>query len=205
MKHIESTHSLTFEQIQAVETTHPEHTFRAKFLIKHYISYVPTKEKCIPQLPYIQTLMELYKTGKMDYETYYKELEAPIRLIRNHDLGNIWWVTKQPFDDYDYDCYNQELAHSRERARTDLSELLDYEPELIYSLHSEMILRRLYQADIGECEEYYNTRFFAMSSAIYRQILLKDGKEEADASPLVGQMLYKDVGLCPITGKPLVS
>ncbi len=204
MKHIDSSNALPFEQTHAAVTSFPEHVFVAKRLINRYLGYLPDKTTCATQLPYIQALIENYQKGRLDYKTYYSELEIPIRLIRNRDMNNTWWVIKFPFDDYDYTCYNSDLTHNKYRAREELSYLLKYEPQLTYSLHSEMMLRRLYQSDVSDVSDEYNeTCLYAMATTLYRETFLKDGRQAAEQTALLGQRLYKEVNLCPITGKTL--
>ena len=204
MKPIDSTKTLSWDQIERAANTYPEHGWLAKMLIKNYLGYVPDRETCVPQLPFIQTLIEKYKQGQISYDTHYKELEYHIRLIRNADFKNTWWITKNPFDEYDYNIYNTELLQNKDRARAELALHLNYEPELEYSLHSEMMLRRLMQADVGDMSsEYIETLFLAMSAVLYRKIFLTEGQEVADELYLLGQVLCQQTNLCPITGERL--
>lgn len=200
---IDGSQTLTFEQLCLMEKCYPQHVFKARLIISNFLGYIPSFTDCGAQLPFLQTLIHQYYSQDISIERLTLEVESHLRPFRNEQHLKEWWVTKQPYDSYDFDMYNTELTEFKTRARATVSEMAYSlnltEFPLEQSLHGEMLLRRVYASDMEESgEEFWNNHFFVFSAIAYRRLLITEGLEAANNVRLLGQILFDNLRQHPL-------
>lgn len=165
----------------------PEHKKRAEHLIQTMLGYIPpdTGNYFYHEVE-IRKAINSFNVEKYSEEKHFDEVYAIVTELRNADMK------KEDFgreygerEMIGYTSYT--LIPYSQIARDRLAKNLGYYPDLRYSLEAEILLRyHLSDDSLIPENKMMNFDFRSMTIVKYREVLLNEGLEAADRSPLVG-------------------
>jgi hypothetical protein len=168
----------------ATALTHLKGTGRG--VIKIDLGYLPPDHVMIPFEPYLRALIQIYWQEAISEDDFCLQLVDHIKLIRNADMKH---NRCQTYDEAIYENYRSSFVPYGYAVRERLSRFLGYEPALEHSLIAEMWLRDLMADDSYQfSDEITPEDIRAVTLVKYREVLLTEGQQAADTSPLWGCM-----------------
>jgi hypothetical protein len=168
----------------ATALTHLKGTGRGA--IKIDLGYLPPDYVMTPFEPYLRALIQMYWQEAISEDDFCLQLVDHIKLIRNADMKH---NRCQTYDEVIYENYRLSFVPYGYAVRERLSRFLGYEPALEHSLIAEMWMRDLMADDSYLfSDEITPEDIRAVTLIKYREVLLTEGQQAADASPLWGCM-----------------
>ena len=175
--------TIHFDDLKAAATILPELEEITRNLIEQVLGYLPNIRVTIPFEPFLRSLIQNYKSGIIPKAEFKKQMEDHVKLIRNSDMVHNLDSDYHPSI---YRNYHQGYYLYGHLARNRICWAFGYEPELIHSLVAEMWLRKTMATDNLPLPSHLTQIDFKVMTLIrYREILLSQGKQAADASPLL--------------------
>ncbi|SFF09137.1 hypothetical protein [Spirosoma endophyticum] len=175
-------HAVHWDDLIVDATTLPELKEAGRELIEINLGYLPPDNVMLPYEPYLRALIQAYWQSAIAGDEFLDQLEEHIKLIRNADMKHNTCLT---YDEEIYQNFHKTYAPYGCAVRERLIRFLGYEPQLEHSLIAEMWLRDIMADDTYRFpDEITPDDIRAMTLVKYREILLQDGKEVADLSPL---------------------
>ncbi len=179
--------TLKWDDILAASTILPELELTAQELIKELLGYLPPVTLTLQQEPFIRALLHHYRSGGLSFDELVVQAEQHIKSIRNAELSDNSCLTYERELYRKYFDYLPELAS---KVKDRLTGFLGYEPALEHSLVAEIHLRdALLHDKFFFPETLTRTDIQAITLIKYREVMLANGKEAADASPLIAMDL----------------
>lgn len=136
----------------------------------------------------IRRLTERYNKKELTDDEYLDDVSSTLKELRNLDMrvNNFCKLEHSERDIRRY-AIEDDILYSND-AREKLAHFLGYYPDLKYSLEAELYLRSYmsYTQKYFSKEDETDAVVRAMTIVKYREVLLHDGQEAADRSPLVG-------------------
>jgi hypothetical protein len=156
---------------------------KAVQLIEERLGWLPHESVRLKYEPYLRGLLQNYLDDHIAVEALMYYIDEHVKLIRNEEMsGN----TCLDYDDSVYRRYDTDQVYYREAARQRVIYWLGYEPELRHSLTAELWLRDILAEDSFHLSgDVTAVDWKALTLIRYREILLAEGKEAADASELM--------------------
>lgn len=177
-----------WQELVDYEDAYPEHQERAEKLIKICLGYIPPKEgNYFHHEIQIRKLIERFNIENYSEEKHFDEVYAVVTDMRNDDMkkDNFCKTEHSERDIAAYSTYG--LIPYSGIARDRLAHYLGYYPDLRYSLEAELFLRYYLADDNFNAKDKITTYDMrAITIVKYREVLLNEGQEAADKSPLVG-------------------
>lgn len=165
--------------------THLRETGRG--LIEINLGYLPPADVMLPFEPYLRALIQLYWQNAIAEDQFFQQVEDHIKLIRNADMKH---NAIPVYNDAIYKTYNETFSTYGYAVKHRLTRFLGYVPELEHSLIAEMWMRDIMADEMYKLPlEMTPDDIRALTLIKYREVLLKDGQVEADASPLLTDMI----------------
>lgn len=161
----------------------PNLELRAHKLIKVMLGFLPEPNITIPEEPFLRGLITSSDSGLITSEQFYTQAEQCIIPMRNK------WLLAQHTDikysDRAHKVYSEILPEHKHKVRERLSRFLGYEPNIETSIYVEIKLIGKIFDDLNNWpEEITPAELQAIMIIKYREILLSEGKDAADKSPL---------------------
>ena len=179
---------ISWQELVDYDSLYPEHKERAEKLIRICLGYMPPEAGTFfYNEAKIRKAIERFNVEKYSEQKHFDEIYAIATIMRNEDM-KMDNFCRLEYEERDMRAYSVHgLIPYSQIARDRLAHYLGYYPKLKYSLEAELFLR-YYLADdkfiLNEKITAYDLR--AMTIVKYREVLLNDGQEAADKSPLVG-------------------
>lgn len=165
----------------------PDLENRSLSVIRKFIGYLPGELVYCKYSPFIRSIIDNHNKGLISYESYFDEVEFFCLKIRNDDIIKYGGAKYKEHAEKDYKYYETYLAAYKTLARHRLSNFLGFEPDVQYSLYAETFLRHFVSRDGFYLEmPFADFDFRAASIYVFRELLLKEGLEAAEAAPLYG-------------------
>lgn len=153
-------------------------------LIENYLGYLPLDRNYLPYMEDIRALIERHENNECDQAQFDDEARQYAMGIRNDEMKEDGIYCRQEKMDWvDEYLYKTTFPERTTEARDRLARFLGYYPDIIYSFHAECFLRCLLSTRMGP--EISAPDYRAMTIVKYREVLLTQGQEAADKSPLV--------------------
>lgn len=167
--------------------------------ISQVLGYLPHRGSTLPHEPFIRHLLQSYQKGVIDLVEYRSQLEEHLVNIRNDDMQRGGWNFFETHTPVVLKNYQLLYAAYSQKARQRIARFLGYYPELSASLEAEMMLREALANDQnGMPDKLTHLDLKALTIVKYREILVNEGKEAADDSPLFDLMSVKDTGFADL-------
>jgi hypothetical protein len=177
-------HAVQWNDLLTDATTLPHVKDAGQELIKINLGYLPPADVVMPFEPYLRALIQTYCQGAVLEDDFYRQLEGHVKLIRNADMRHNLCLD---YDDAIYQDYHLNFSHYGYKARERISRLLGYEPDLRHSLMAELWMRDILSDDTYKIpEEITSDDVRAITLVKYRETLLLEGQQAADAASLWG-------------------
>lgn len=175
--------TLRWTDIERCASVLPDLELLVQDLIEKRLGWLPHPKYRLPYEPFLRGLVHGYRNGLIEWEAFTTQVDEQIKLIRNEELGR---NTPADYSPVMYRFYDTHLPHQREAARKRVCWLLGYEPALRYSLAAEVWLRDVLAEDSFHLTtEVTPVDIKAMTLIRYREVLLSEGREAANACPLL--------------------
>lgn len=167
--------------------------------ISEVLGYLPPRAVTLPHEPFLRHLMKTYKSGAISLEEYRPQFEDHLLNIRNDDMKRSGWNYFETHTPVVLENYRTRYTAQSHQARQRIARFLGYYPELSASLEAEMMLREALANDQNALPDTLtHLDIKALTIVKYREVLVKDGKEAANASPLFDLMSVKDTGFADL-------
>ena len=174
--------AVSWQDLNDSATILPDLETEGRHLILNYLGYLPAPHLTLPHEPFIRSIIQGVRQGTVSRDEAFEVVEH-IKQIRNSDMKH------NPIGDYEpsiYKTYQHYYTPYGQMARERLVKFLRYEPELIHSILAELWLREVMARDTLHLPGHMTEiDYRAITLVKYREVLLADGKEAADASPLI--------------------
>ncbi|ADB38002.1 hypothetical protein [Spirosoma linguale] len=168
--------------VDATTLTHVKNAGRE--LIKINLGYLPPNDVMMPYEPYLRALIQNYWNHSMAEDEFLEQLDDHLKLIRNADMKH---NTCQTYDPAIINKYHKTFVPYGYAVRSRLANFLGYVPQLEHSLIAEMWMRDIMSDETYRLpDEIAPDDMRALTLIKYREVLLADGQQAADASPLLG-------------------
>lgn len=178
---------ISWDDIKAVSEIFPELEETGRSIIKRLLGYMPPDYVVFPFEPSLRAVANSYRGGGITGDQFISQSEEIIKLIRNKGMEEHADI---PYKDWVCEQYDNYLPHLAEQARKRLVGFLRYEPKLETSMGAEILLRMNFANDKSYLpEKLVNTDVQVITIVKYREVLLSQGKEAADKSPLMALYL----------------
>lgn len=179
-------YAVRWQDILDYETVLPEHKEKAENITLNLLGYIlyACPLRCREDVK-IRKEFEEYQSGRISLDGLFAKVEDILRYIRNAEM-RLGDISKLELNDADIEMYTSEkLVPYSQAARDRLAGFLGYYPDLRYSLTAEMLVRTFLAADQPPPpDKIMPYDLYAVCIVKYREILLTEGQEAADASPL---------------------
>lgn len=176
-------HMVQWSDLVNAATTLPDLETDGRDVIEQRLGYLPSDRVILPYEPYLRGLIHGYRQGQMSEAEFHQQVDEHVKLIRNADMTHNLCLT---YDADIYQDYHDMYAHYGYAVKERLTGFLGYEPKLEHSLIAEMWMRDVMAKDTFKLPAHISAvDYKAIVLIKYREILLKQGKEAADASPLL--------------------
>lgn len=163
-------------------TTFPEVEEKCEQLIEHWLGYLPHPSSIIKYTPYLRALLMSQTQGTITDIDFAQQVDDHIKLIRNEDLKYNACLEYEPGI---YQNYHHNFAPYGQIVRDRLSRFLGYTPNLEHSLIAELWLRDVIANDSLQLPAHMTAcDYKAITLVKYREVLLRDGIDAANASPI---------------------
>jgi hypothetical protein len=182
-----SLHAIHWDDFITDATTLTDLRETGRGLIEINLGYLPPDDVMLPYEPYLRALIQSYWQNVIPKDDFFQQVEDHIKLIRNADMKhNVVLV----YDEAIYRNYSETFPTYGYAVKDRLTRFLGYVPQLEHSLIAEMWMRdimadKTYRLPV----EMTPNDIRAMTLIKYREVLLKDGRAEADKSPLLTDMI----------------
>ncbi|GAB3732262.1 hypothetical protein GCM10028816_30260 [Spirosoma lituiforme] len=168
--------------VDATTLTHLKDTGRG--FVEISLGYLPPENVLLPFEPYLRALIQAHWQGAIAEDDFLNQADDHIKLIRNADMKHNTCLT---YDSAIYDNYHQTFAAYGYAVKDRLARFLGYVPQLEHSLIAEMWMRDIVGDETYRLpSEMTPDDIRAMTLIKYREVLLAEGKQAADLSPLLG-------------------
>ncbi|OOQ57385.1 hypothetical protein [Mucilaginibacter pedocola] len=184
----ENRYVVSWRELTETAEVHPEMSKYAHAAIRVMLGYLPHQECLLKFEPAIRAVAYLAKMGSIeDNGALYATLEDHIKPIRNADMVPIAY---RHLDEkklkYYYDTFHPYGQIIRDR----LTYLLGNEPRLEQSLDVELNMREHIKSDLNAFSgKVAAADMKALVAIRYKEILLNEGLDAANNSPLIGRFL----------------
>ncbi|WP_138477129.1 hypothetical protein [Dyadobacter bucti] len=174
--------AMNWEDLLLGVTAFPEVEVRCEDLIEARLGYVPSAAALAKYAPYLRAIIVSHDQGNISDYDFYQQADDQIKLIRNEDLEH---NTCLEYNEDIYQNYQETFAAYGQEAKERLTRFLGYEPKLEHSLVAQMWLRKVMADDTFQLPSYITAcDYKAITLVKYREVLLAEGKDTADMSPL---------------------
>jgi hypothetical protein len=164
----------------------PELKDEATDLIGRRLGYLPLDELAtIKYEPFLRVLIKHYQSGQLEEEAFANQAEDLIKMVRQSDMRHEPFILA--YEPRHYALYETQQVDYKLIVRNRISRFLGYAPDLSHSLNAELWLRHMMTRSLlweSEDETDFDRR--AITVIKYRERLLADGLDAADAMPLLG-------------------
>lgn len=180
--------TLKWQDIVAANTILPDLAEDGLKLIEFYLGYIPDDYDTIPQQAFIRAIVYQYLNGAINIDALFDLSKIHIQQIRNETMKN---HLEEGFNFATYQKYETHFSQYRMAVTERLTKFLGYEPNLEHSLKVELMLRENMADDLCYFPDDEMTELDIQAVEIikYREVLLSEGKTEADKLPLVVEQL----------------
>ena len=183
----ENAGSVNWTDLAAAARCFPANEAYALHLVQTCLGYLPERHIILPELAFIQSLVNDLQTSSGTEDAFYDGLVFHTKKIRNEDMKQGGWIDKTQFDPADLELYDTYLSAFKQTARERLTEIMGYSPALIHSLEAELYLRRLCSHDgFYTALPWCHMDHKAVTVVRYREAWLLEGPAAADDSDLMG-------------------
>lgn len=177
--------SLCWNNLLLEASCHPELQAAAEHFIHTALGYVPHKTFCVHHASFIRTLLYQFKNGLISKDECTSQLTPHLKAIRNEQMQKE--KRTRAFNFKDFEVYQNVAQEHQDKVRNLLTKFLGYEPNLEYSLESELILRLCCMVDDNILlQDYDASMYYAATITLYRECFLTKGEEAASQLPLLG-------------------
>lgn len=166
-----------------------EHAAYTKSLVMMYLGYQPQARLSVALQNAIRKQVDLFAKDKITAEAFDETVYKLVQDTRNkHIGGDILFSKRRDYGDDDMQAYKRINPDFNDAVRQRLSDLLGYTPDLRYSLYAEYgLLARIKEGPYPISTLPIPEEMEALSAIKYREVLLNEGKEAADNSPLIAR------------------
>lgn len=179
--------TIKWNDIQSSLKYAPEKKDLALLWIQRCLGYLPKSCIYMPHVAFIQILLQNMENGLLSKEQFADEIIIHAKQIRNDDMKKDGWVANRNYKHDLRKTYQCFLPAYKQQARSRLSTMLGFEPELKYSLAAELELRQLFEMDYFHPDlSYCSIDFKAATIVCYRKDYYSHGEAFADQSELIG-------------------
>lgn len=173
--------ALRWDEIVLSETRNTDLRQHAYNLIWYILGYLPIEAIFLPYEPMLRALASEHRSGRLR-EGFFEEVEFYAKHMRNADMRD---YSQLPYTANELRAYHDNWHPYGKMARDRLVGFLDYEPPVEHSLEAELYLRDYLNDDtIVPTETIADYDLKAITMLLYREVLLTDGRDAADASPV---------------------
>lgn len=163
-------------------TTFPEVEEKCDQLIEHWLGYLPHASAILKYTPYLRALLMRQMQGTISKEDFAQQVDDHIKLIRNEDLKHNLDIEYDPQIVHNY---HSNFTPYGQIVKDRLSRFLGYAPQLVHSIVAEMWMRDVIANDSLKLPEYKTAcDHKAITLIKYREVLLRDGLDAANRSPI---------------------
>ncbi|MES2652994.1 MAG: hypothetical protein V4663_14725 [Bacteroidota bacterium] len=175
--------TLDWNSLLLSETIFPEHSINVHDIIKSNLGYLPKPYITLPYEPYLNALYNQHRSKILSDNEFNKEVSLSLLQIRNK--------IAEPHNELKYSeaiylKHQQIPIEYRTQIRKRIQRILGYEANIETSVYCELKMCDLLSSDMIRLPEYLTSADYQSFLIIkYREILIKHGKEQASASPLL--------------------
>ncbi|HVW96120.1 MAG TPA: hypothetical protein VHA56_09150 [Mucilaginibacter sp.] len=174
---------IRWKDLHTAAMVHPDQDLSVHKLIERLLGYRPPSCYTLPFEPFLRELLNAFDGNNLTEDELYEQAEDVVKLIRNRQVENNSCLD---YDQQIYQKYIDYLPQFTDQVKYRLTKLLGYEPELRHSVAVEIFLRECLVDDrFYMLAPITKTDIQAITIIKYREILLAQGKQAADASPLI--------------------
>ncbi len=179
-------HALDWNELYIYCNALTQHQGSAEWQIHQHLGYIFAAPHFISCHNRTRQEIALHQSGQTTEKQLSDAIYEHVQRLRNTEIKLNDCYTKAIYDDADMAKYNNEHEGLISKARERISRLLGYPPELRHSLYAELYLRTpMSSDDWTDSDDAMMCDFMALNAIKYREVLLAEGEEAADRSPLL--------------------
>ncbi len=152
-------------------------------LIQKRLGYIPRPYLTFPVEPDLRHDYHRYISGNIDLDDLYYKTDELLKVMRNWDLHSDYQLLANPAV---YEYFQKNYLPYMQKAYERISLHLGYKPDYTHSLAAQIWLGQILSKDhivLPDTLTPYDYR--ALSSLRYKEILMTEGEEAANNSPLL--------------------
>lgn len=175
-------YTISWNDLNNASNSLPHFAQKGRELIECRLGYLPHDSVTLPFEPRLRTHVRAYEFGLISVYEFEQQADTVLKEIRNRDMRHNTCLT---YDPQIYRKYFDTFVPYGYAVRERLSNFLGYIPDLKHSVVAELWLRDLVARDDIRLPNWPTSADYkAMTLIRYREVLLEQGKEAADASQI---------------------